>query len=163
MKFNGREDQYLSCFLTTQKRFAQKHDIFMIVIAHPKGNLTKNGAGDYQCPDVYDLSGGAMWGNKCDDILCTYRPYFSSNKESTIVEFISQKIKKRKLCGSPGNVTLEYDVMSGRYFEVSDGYRFNPLVDIFTNTKEVKSYYEVEKLEQNLNFDYNKDELKAPF
>lgn len=125
----GREDQYLSSFLTKQKRFAQLNNIFMILITHPKGNLTKNGNGDYACPDVFDLAGGAMWGNKCDDILCTYRPVFSSDKANTDVMFISQKIKKRKLCGTPGDVYLTYDVATNRYYEVMDGSKRTPFED----------------------------------
>jgi hypothetical protein len=145
-KNGGREDQYLSSFLTIQKRFAQKHNIFMNIVTHPKSGLVKNTAGDYGCPDIFDLSGGAMWGNKCDDIICVYRPFFSSDKTDTTVKFISQKIKKRKLCGMPGDVIMDYDIKSGRYFENKNGIKFNPLGKY---TKEEKpgmnSYYEPEK------------------
>jgi hypothetical protein len=126
LKFGGREDQYLSKFLTIQKRFTQANNIFMVIVAHPKTGLTKNKNGDYSCPDVYDLSGGAMWGNKIDDIVCIYRPFATSNKADTTVKFISQKIKKRKLCGDPGEVILDYAAESGRYLEYINGKNSSP-------------------------------------
>jgi len=131
-KMGGREDLYLSSFLTKQKRFALNNNIFMVIIAHPKSGLSKNNDGDYSEPNVYDLAGGAMWGNKCDNVLCTHRPYFTSNKQSTETIFSSQKIKKQKLNGIPGDVTLAFDIYSMRYKErVSNtgDYIFNPLTD----------------------------------
>ena len=119
-KKNNREDQYLSMFLTNAKRFAVENNLFYYIITHPRGNLSKDGV-DYECPNVFDLSGGAMWNNKCDNILVTHRPYYTSNKESTDVHFKSQKIKKQKLNGIPGDVTLFFDRMTGRYFQ-EDGY-----------------------------------------
>lgn len=142
-KNGGREDLYLSSFLSQQKRLAQKYQIFMIIIAHPKTGLTKTKDGDYDKPNVYDLAGGAMWSNKCDNVLCTYRPYYTSNKESRMVEFTSQKIKKHKLCGTPGDVSLIYKSTTMRYHEVSQGGELpNPMEKY--NAVEVKNYYEPE-------------------
>jgi len=147
IKFGGREDQYLSRFLTSQKKFAQNNNIFMIIVTHPKGSLTKNNQGDYSCPDVYDLAGGAMWGNKCDDIIAIYRPFASSNKSDTTVKFISQKIKKRKLCGSPGEVLLDYDIITGRYMENVNGKQstpFNPGFESIPKITPQLNFYEKE-------------------
>ena len=135
-KAGGREDIYLSALLTKQKRFALNHNIFMVIIAHPKSGLTKNGSGDYSQPNVYDLAGGAMWGNKCDNVLCAHRPYFTSNKESVETLFTSQKIKKQKLNGTPGDVMLAFDIESMRYLECvgnSMDYTFNPLSKVDEN------------------------------
>jgi hypothetical protein len=119
-KTGGREDLYLSAFLSQQKRFAQFHQIFMLIVAHPKGGVKRDNKGDFEIPDIYDLAGGAMWGNKCDNILCTYRPFHRSNPESKSVWFVSQKIKKQRQCGKPGVVTLEFDPVTMRYYEFSD-------------------------------------------
>ena len=115
MKFGGRDDQYLSKYLTNCKRFAIEMNLFYIIIAHPKGNLQKIN-GNYECPDVYNLSGGAMWNNKIDNILVTHRPNYSVDKEDTTVLFRSQKIKKQKLNGIPGDVEMDYDRRTGRYY-----------------------------------------------
>ena len=157
-KFGGRDDQYLSSFLTIQKRFAQRHNIFMNIVTHPKGGIPKDKEGNYTMPDVFDLAGGAMWGNKSDDIICIYRPYFSTDKIDTTVKFISQKIKKRKLCGTPGDVLLDYDIMTGRYLENINGQQFTPFGNytqrLENEQKTIQSYYEK---------DWTSEEETAPF
>jgi hypothetical protein len=60
---NGRDDIYISSFLTKEKRFALNNNIYKIIIAHPRGSVLKDKQGNYECPDVYDLAGGAMWNN----------------------------------------------------------------------------------------------------
>lgn len=125
-KSGGREDQYLSSFLTKQKRFAQTHDIFMWIVTHPRGNLSKNKEGNYECPDVYDLSGGAMWSHKVDNVICIYRPYFSTDKTNPVTWFVSQKIKKQKLCGRPGQVIMTFDWLACRYY-IMAGSRVHPI------------------------------------
>ena len=117
----GREDQYLSSFLTKQKRFAQENNVFMFIITHPRGNLRKDDVGNYVTPDVYDLAGGAMWSHKCDNVICVYRPYYSTDKTNTMTFFISQKIKKHKLCGIPGQATLSFDLSTMRYKDAIRG------------------------------------------
>jgi len=116
-KTGGREDLYLSSFLSQQKRFAQRHQLFMIIVAHPKGTVKRNSNGDFEVPDVYDLAGGAMWANKCDNVLCTYRPYHRSQPTSGEVTFISHKIKKQRQCGTPGEVKLSFSPSTMRYYE----------------------------------------------
>ena len=149
-KAGGREDLYLSSFLSQQKRLAQQFQIFMIIIAHPKGNLSKSDLGDYEKPNVYDLAGGAMWSNKCDNVLCTYRPFYTSNKESNIVEFTSQKIKKHKLCGKPGDVNMIFKSTTMRYYEVFDNRILPNPLDKY-NAVEVVNYYETEREFEELN------------
>ena len=153
-KTGGREDLYLSAFLSKQKRLAQTYQIFMIIIAHPKGNLSKSSQGDYEKPNVYDLSGGAMWSNKCDNVLCTHRPFYTSDYNRRDVQFTSQKIKKQKLCGIPGTVEMIFNRSSLRYHE-TDGQNelMNPMG---IKSQPLKNFYEVEN-----EFEF-KDE-KPPF
>lgn len=125
-KAGYREDQYLSRVLTKTKRFAQTHDIFMMIITHPKSGLRKNDLGDYEVPDVFDLSGGAMWSNKCDNILYTHRPMFSSHRGSSSVVIGSQKIKKQNRNGKPGDTNFEFDYRSMRFIDIAAG-KIHPL------------------------------------
>lgn len=143
-KNGGREDLYLSAFLSQQKRLAQQYKIFMIIVAHPKGGLTKKSSGDYDKPNVYDLAGGAMWSNKCDNVLCTYRPYYTSERDRRDVQFSSQKIKKHKLCGTPGDVDLIFKATTMRYYEMSGQTELlNPL-DKKIKDEPLISFYEKE-------------------
>jgi hypothetical protein len=136
----GRDDQYIAVFGAKQKRFALTNDIYQIIIAHPKGGREllneKNqyaefkNAGNYGRPALYDLAGGAMWGNKMDNVLVTYQPYYNSRiddgnlqtiKHPRLTQFVSQKIKKQKLIGLPGSANLIFNVKQYRFYE-ENGY-----------------------------------------
>lgn len=143
-KTGGREDLYLSAFLNQQKRLAQQYKIYMIIIAHPRGNLSKNSNGDYEKPNVYDLAGGAMWSNKSDNVLCTYRPYYTSEKNRRDVQFTSQKIKKHKLCGTPGDVNLIFKSTTMRYYEMNGQTEMQNPLDPKQEREPMKNFYEKE-------------------
>jgi len=115
----GREDQYLSSFLSNYKWFAQKRNIFMFIITHPKGDIRKDKEGNYEIPDIYNLAGGAMWSNKCDNVVCVYRPYWNTQRDDVSVWIESQKIKKQKLCGRPGKTVMGFNWKTCRYNEVA--------------------------------------------
>ena len=132
----GRDDYYLSDFLTKEKQFALKHNFIKIIIAHPKG-LRKNKDGVFDCPDAYDLHGGAMWNNKCDNILAIHRPNIRDQYLSTQSELHIQKIKKQSLVGIPGVVSLNFDRPSNRYLQIDNTTPFNVL-------KPVSEYTQVE-------------------
>jgi hypothetical protein len=155
----GRDDLYISEFLSKNKRFAQTNDIIYFITGHPKGNLEKLG-GNYVAPTVYEYAGGAMWNNKCDDILCYHRPFAITEPGNTECIFISQKIKKRKLTGIPGAVKMNFDIYTNRFFEL-DGY--NPFEKTEVNNSDLQSninWYDKE----NKEFDsYIPDGIEADF
>ena len=122
----GRDDYYLSDFLSKEKTFALKHNFYKIVVAHPKG-LRKNKEGKYDCPDVYDLHGGAMWGNKCDNILAFNRPNIHDLYLSTQGELHIQKIKKQSLVGVPGISSYTFDRGQNRFIQADGTTPFNIL------------------------------------
>lgn len=121
-----REDLYISKYLATMKRFVLAEDLYSIVVTHPKGLGAKvNKDGDISCPNVYDISGGAMWNNKTDNIVCVHRPFRISDPKDKLVHLDVQKIKKRKLIGEPGLVDMKFDFYESRYY-IGD---YNPLND----------------------------------
>jgi hypothetical protein len=130
----GRDDLYLSDYLSKKKRFALHQNIYDLTIAHPRGNAVKNASGDYGVPDVYDLANGAMWNNKMDNILCTHRPRKRSAPDDPTVDFYSQKIKKQKLVGKTGFTGLQYNFHDMRYYEEINGVLVSP----FGNELEIK-------------------------
>jgi len=113
----GRDDLYISNFLTNEKRFAQKHNLYKIIVAHPKV-MHKDKDGAYPCPTVYDLHGGSMWVNKCDNILAIHAPKWHENKADTQRMIDIQKIKTQNLVGTPGQVTVYFLRQQNRF--VSD-------------------------------------------
>lgn len=110
----GREDLYLSTELSKAKRFAMKHQLCFNITAHPSKPNTQAGE-KWRCPDQFSLSGGAMWGNKADNVLAVHRPSYREDKACTLVEWHSHKIKKQKLVGRPGFVSLDFDYGRNRY------------------------------------------------
>ena len=120
-KNNGRDDHYISLFLAEEKKFALKHNVYKIIIAHPKGGATVKADGNYACPGAYDLAGGAMWFNKLDNMLVTYRPLYRTDSKNPITEFESQKIKKQTLVGRPGTTKLYFNILTNRYEEAAFG------------------------------------------
>lgn len=108
---NGRDDLYVSSFLSKLKRFALLHKIYMVVIAHPRTLNDKDINGNYKCPNVFDLAHGAMWNNKADTITVVHR----EQRENTEILFKSLKIKQQKLVGIPGETRLMFEPKSQRY------------------------------------------------
>lgn len=163
----GRDDQYIGVYLSKEKRFALDHNIYKIIITHPRGNIEKvternqtddlQNAGNHQVPDQYNLAGGAMWSNKTDNLLCTYQPYYLSRirarrsatqdgnfityRDPGLVQFISQKIKKQKLIGRPGTANLIYNIKTARYHEERIDHDYE---DISLDAKEIWTPFDKE-------------------
>lgn len=111
----GNEVQYLSNELTKAKRFARKENQCLIISAHPTKPQKEPGGKSWRCPDQFDISGGAMWGNKADNVLAVHRPNYLTDKSDTTVEWHAHKIKKQKLVGRPGFVTLHFEYRTNRF------------------------------------------------
>lgn len=103
-KYQGR-DKYLEFILGMFGRFAQINNVFFWVIAHPI-KMTKQGDGNYPCPDVFDVADGAMWNNKMDNILVYHRPFGQSKPDVPMCELHSKKIRRQKSVGKRGNILV---------------------------------------------------------
>ncbi|MDG1949877.1 MAG: BT4734/BF3469 family protein, partial [bacterium] len=163
----GRDDQYIGVYLSKEKRFALDHDIYKIIVCHPKGNIEKvtdrnqtedlMNAGNHHIPDQYNLAGGAMWSNKVDNLLATYQPYYLSRlrarrsqgneahfdtyRHPGLVQFVSQKIKKQKLIGRPGTANLIYNIETARYHEERLDHDYD---DVSIDAKEIYTPFDKE-------------------
>jgi twinkle protein len=109
-----REDQYLSEQLTMVTSFVRDFECHVFIVAHPK-QLMRDKEGKRPVPTPYDTSGGSMWFNKPDNILCVHRPDKENNTPE--VEVHVQKIRYKHI-GMIGMAKLEYDKVTGRYDEV---------------------------------------------
>jgi hypothetical protein len=109
--FQSREDLYLSQQFSLLKRFAIKHNMAVLVTAHPAGQV-KSREGKLLVPDAYSISGGKMWANKFDNVMAVFRPDFPDPK----VEVWVHKIKKQSRVGKPGMLELNFDLPLQRYF-----------------------------------------------
>jgi hypothetical protein len=111
---NNRDDKYLELVLSRMTRFTQVNNIYMPIIAHPN-KMSKGNDGNYPCPDVFDVNGGAMWNNKMDNIIVYHRPFMQTEPDNPAVEFHSKKIRKQKSVGKKGFTMFEYHRKSRRF------------------------------------------------
>jgi twinkle protein len=105
------EADYVSDSLRRLRMFGRKHQLLVIVVAHPR-ILEKKADGTYPVPTPYDISGGAMWRNKADNCLAVYGDPTDPNGA---IEVHIQKVKF-KLFGQVGMVPMRWDRVTGRYY-----------------------------------------------
>jgi len=109
-----REDQYLSEVFKDMKRFALLNNVSYNIVAHPK-NPTYQQDKSLPVVDMYDIAGGAAWGNKMDNILSYYRPNFHLDKNSPEVSVYVQKCKRKRTGGQLGHFDLNLVWSKKRY------------------------------------------------
>lgn len=106
------EAEYVSDSLMRLRRFARKHELLVIVVAHPR-LLDKRPDGSYPVPTPYDISGGAMWRNKADNCIAVYA---NPTDPNGCLEIHVQKVKF-KLFGAVGMNPMRWDRVTGRYYD----------------------------------------------
>lgn len=116
-----REDQYLSEMFKDLKRFALLNNVCYNIIAHPK-NPVYNQDKSLPVVDMYDIAGGAAWGNKMDQIISYYRPNFHVDKNDPNVQIYIQKLKRKRTGGRLGDFPLVLDWSKKRYKEPVSGF-----------------------------------------
>jgi len=138
---SGRDDRYISTFLQTAKRFAQKQNVYYHILVHPKGNISTDDAGDLKCPNVFNLAGGAMWSNHADNIIFIHRPHKLTDQHNMDSLISIAKIKKQKIVGIPDDIPLTFNRSTNRY---SDKYG-SPFTKDYGLTSPAKELFEVDK------------------
>jgi twinkle protein len=137
-----REDQYLSEILKDVKRFALLNHVVYVIVAHPKNPPQTPRGQALPVVDMYDISGGSMWGNKADQILSYYRPNFHENKNSPEVTIYVQKLKRKRTGGQLGQFDLTLIWSKKRYCDMITGevpcdpYKKNS-VQLFSNSNQI--------------------------
>jgi hypothetical protein len=109
-----RSDKYLEWVLSVFSRFSQINNIFFWIIAHPT-KMQKAADGNYPCPDVFDLTDGAMWNNKMDNILVYHRPFAQTDPQNPSCEFHSKKIRRQKIVGKKGFILFQMFFQTRRF------------------------------------------------
>lgn len=158
-----REDQYLSDVLKTIKRFALLNNVSYNIIAHPVKPKREE---DKSLPvvDMYDIAGGAMWGNKTDNIISYYRPDFHKDKNSPNVSIHIQKVKRKRTGGQMGEFNLVFNWNKKRFSNPVSGevpcdpaqaskYELSPLFEKYNLPKQESppmNFYEPKDLSEDL-------------
>ncbi len=133
-----REDQYLSEVLKNIKRFALLNNVSYNIIVHP---VKPQRDVDKSLPvvDMYDIAGGAMWGNKADNIISYYRPNYHLDKTSKEVQIYVQKVKRKRTGGETGHFDLSMVWSKKRFADPITGQMpCDPKLLLSTSTQELK-------------------------
>lgn len=102
------ETNYISKALDKLTEFAQKHDVMVVLMAHPNKQI-KDKDGVIPAPTMYDINGSANFFNKADFGIVVHRNRLVGN-----VEVHVQKVKFRHL-GACGTAYFHYNLTNGRY------------------------------------------------
>ena len=130
---NKSETQYISEVLDKLTSFAQKHDVLVILMAHPT-KQPKQKDDKFSIPTLYDISGSANFYNKADFGIVVHR-----DRELNIVHVAVQKVKFRHL-GECGIAQFKYNLNNGRYvpFNNEDSIKWDNTNHIIEKLKEEK-------------------------
>ena len=102
------ETNYISKALDNLTEFAQKHDVMVVLMAHPNKQM-KDKDGIIPAPTMYDINASANFFNKADYGIVVHRNRLVGN-----VEVHVQKVKFRHL-GTCGTAYFYYNLNNGRY------------------------------------------------
>lgn len=142
MEPGEREDLYISRFMAKLKKFAIDHMVSVNLVAHQNTPFVQKGE-NYPPPNLYKIKGGGTFADKADNIIAVWRENRNTDHKCTLVKIISQKIKKQKLTGVPGDCTLQFDRNKNRYKGLDNSEPLNTLQEESEVQNEI-SYYEKE-------------------
>jgi twinkle protein len=103
-----RDDRYVERFYIRLHEFVKRHDIFLILVAHPT-KIDKNKDGEIPVPTAYNIKGGSGHYEKADFIMCPYRDF-----KEKITTIFFQKWKFRHL-GEVCNEVYKFNPESSRF------------------------------------------------
>ena len=107
------ETEYVCAALTDMINLSRKEDFHLFLVAHPTKMTRDPKTGVRPIPTPYDISGGAHWFSKPDNILTVHRDQVNRTQA---VEIHVQKIRFKHL-GHIDVARLLYDRVTGRYFD----------------------------------------------
>jgi twinkle protein len=99
--------EYVGFAIKEFKKFARKHQVHVIVVAHPA--KMKREDGKLPMPTLYDISDSAHWYNRPDAGIVVHR----ANEQTTIVRV--SKSRYHDQIGLPGEIAVRYVRERGCY------------------------------------------------
>ena len=103
---------YIGWFIKTLKRFAAKHNVHVIVVAHPR-KINKDKDGNVEIPTLYDIEQSAMWYNKADLGVIIHR-------NNSITAARVAKSRYEDVIGKRGQVLYTYDEETAHFHEYEE-------------------------------------------
>lgn len=153
------EHLYASRFMMDRVNWTRKNNVSYNLVMHQLTPRREKGDKDYLKPTLYNIKGGGTFSDSADNVLCIWRPYRGSDPLSTLVNFISEKIKKQKLVGIPFQVEMDFDRKKNRYLSLSG----KDYMDGSVIEPEPETVYKPDKFIGNGIGDFEPKSDKAPF
>jgi twinkle protein len=106
---SGDVNVYTLEYLTKIEMFARKHDVLVIVVAHPT-KMYKNQDGKIEEPTMYSIKGGGEWYDASYHGLLVHRDYVAKTVKVKVL-----KVKFQNLGENQAEAFFRWDHSSGRY------------------------------------------------
>lgn len=103
---------YIGWFIKTLKRFAAKHNVHVVVVAHPR-KINKDKDGNVEIPTLYDIEQSAMWYNKADLGVIIHR-------SNSVTAARVAKSRYEDVIGKRGQVLYTYDEETSHFHEYEE-------------------------------------------
>lgn len=150
----SRDDKYLEDVLSYRNAVAERHNLHLHTVIHPKLIAKENGV--RPAPTPYDLKGGSEWFNNGKNLITIHR----ESMETTEVQFIVHKAKPRS-SGKVGGCLLNFDITTLTYYQLEQ--TSNGLERLYACPKDKQKPKEQPKpIQPNLDFEDELNEIE-PF
>lgn len=120
-EYADRDDRFAAYVTTLLMDFSRRYKVSVHVVMH-QGTPRAQENGLYPKPSMYFIKGGGSWADGVDNVISLQRPFYASDKLNPEIVFISQKIKKQKLVGIPGEFKMSFDRRTNRYMNYENIY-----------------------------------------
>ena len=111
------QTEYTGMAIRSIKRFAKKHRVHLIVVAHP-AKMMRDRDGKYPKPTLYDIADSAHWANKPDIGVLIWR---DGPEPGLPTKILVAKSRYHSEIGRPGAITGIWNESTGRYTITDDG------------------------------------------
>jgi len=101
-------------YLTRIEAFAKKHDVLVVVVAHPT-KMYKKEDGTLDEPNMYNIKGGGEWYDASYHGLLVHRDYTKGTVKVKVL-----KVKFQNLGENQAEAHFKWDKVSGNYIPLED-------------------------------------------
>lgn len=110
--------EYTGFAIKEINRLADRYQVTPVIVGHPS-KMEKNKDGQYDIPDLYQMSDSSHWKNKFDVGIIIHLLKGEADHDYATL-YRSAKIREWGVMGNIGDVMLKYNPNTGRYSEYPD-------------------------------------------
>lgn len=159
--------------ITRITAFCQQNNVQIFLVAHPTKMQKDKKTGDYELPQLYDVSGSADFRNQTHNGCSVYRNFKNERNSEDSTDFFNLKTKMSFQGEIGAQIRFKYHTPTSRYFvDECPPYNFDMTIkgakepiDFKETPVEVQNVPETEKIHLNdfRDYDFDKVDDKCPF